>query len=266
MICLFFFLFFLFSFHWFSFRLSIWIIYLFEKRFLIFLFHFFKKLNFLVLNLFYLFIFWLACNLHRHFSSSPVRTIWSARSIGFHPLVSPLHPFIFQILNFGLTSFYSARFFSSLLLSIHPTLSPSIGSSLLVASPDVAEFERLRSRLNESQTQTRYLQSMVNIRDQELDRARKVSCHVSFVSLFFFFLISLSRERNKRASSKESARPFQKECLFLNFICKSTSHYKWFKLIESSSNTSNEWNVIFFFTCLEKKKFKSPGNIFFFKL
>lgn len=54
-------------------------------------------------------------------------------------------------------------------------MSLSIGSSLLVASPDVAEFERLRSRLNESQTQTRYLQSMVNIRDQELDRARKVS-------------------------------------------------------------------------------------------
>lgn len=51
----------------------------------------------------------------------------------------------------------------------------SIGSSLLVGSPDVTEFERLRSRLNESQTQTRYLQSMVNIRDQELDRARKVS-------------------------------------------------------------------------------------------
>lgn len=51
----------------------------------------------------------------------------------------------------------------------------SIGSSLLVASPDVAEYERLRSRLNESQTQTRLLQSMVNIRDQELDRARKVS-------------------------------------------------------------------------------------------
>lgn len=49
-----------------------------------------------------------------------------------------------------------------------------MGSSLLVASPDVGELERLRSRLNESQTQTRYLQSMVNIRDQELDRARKV--------------------------------------------------------------------------------------------
>lgn len=69
----------------------------------------------------------------------------------------------------------------------YPPPPPSIGSSLLVASPDVGELERLRSRLNESQTQTRYLQSMVNIRDQELDRARKVRI---FFSIDFSFVVS----------------------------------------------------------------------------
>jgi len=61
-----------------------------------------------------------------------------------------------------------------------------LGASLLVgalgpAGVDVAEYERLRSRLTETQSQTRYLQSMVSIRDQELDRARKVrNLHISF--------------------------------------------------------------------------------------
>lgn len=116
----------------------------------------------------------------------------SARSIGFSAREFQtkfyarflLYFYIFQIFfRFIFLVHFTARFFSSsLAATVHPpTLSPSIGSSLLVASPDVAEFERLRSRLNESQTQTRYLQSMVNIRDQELDRARKVSCHVFFV-------------------------------------------------------------------------------------
>lgn len=103
---------------------------------------------------------------------------------------------------------FSSSLFAAILSIHHPTLSPSIGSSLLVASPDVAEFERLRSRLNESQTQTRYLQSMVNIRDQELDRARKVSCHVSFcfVSLFSFFLVILTQSGTKQNSIETKKR------------------------------------------------------------
>jgi hypothetical protein len=88
----------------------------------------------------------------------------------------------------------------------------------------VAEFERLRSRLNESQTQTRYLQSMVNIRDQELDRARKVSCHVSlfFVSLFSFCLVFLTQSGTKQNSIETKKRQAvqKKECqiVFFNYL------------------------------------------------
>jgi hypothetical protein len=177
----------------------------------------------------------LACNLHRHFFLLLlVGTIRSARSIGFH--LRSFTSFLDFFLGFG--NFFVSKFrfdisfrfrplffflrLSSLLLSIHhPTLSPSIGSSLLVASPDVAEFERLRSRLNESQTQTRYLQSMVNIRDQELDRARKVSCHVSlfFVSLFSFFLVfsnSVGNETKQHRNQKAPGRP-NKNVIFFNY-------------------------------------------------
>ena len=125
--------------------------------------------------------------------------IWSARLIGFFRArisnqilrsFSLIFLYFSNFFPFHCLVHFTARFFSSsLAATVHPpTLFPSIGSSLLVASPDVAEFERLRSRLNESQTQTRYLQSMVNIRDQELDRARKVSCHV----FLFSFLNVLS--------------------------------------------------------------------------
>ena len=199
---MFFFFFFLFSFHWFSFRLSIFhfIFYFFKKLLISFHFLWFLKISFsfLALN------FWLACNLHRHivrfifiFSGRTIsglhdRSGFSAREFQtkFYARFL-LYFYIFQIFfRFIFLVHFTARFFSSsLAATVHPpTLSPSIGSSLLVASPDVAEFERLRSRLNESQTQTRYLQSMVNIRDQELDRARKVSCHV----FLFSFLNVLS--------------------------------------------------------------------------
>ena len=89
-------------------------------------------------------------------------------------------------------------------LPIAGLVSLSIGSSLLVASPDVAEFERLRSRLNESQTQTRYLQSMVNIRDQELDRARKVR-FCFFV--FFLFLSFLNMHHHEKSAPKQKTSP-----------------------------------------------------------
>ena len=89
-------------------------------------------------------------------------------------------------------------------LPIAGLVSLSIGSSLLVASPDVAEFERLRSRLNESQTQTRYLQSMVNIRDQELDRARKVR-FCFFV--FFLFLSFLNMHHHEKSAPKRKTSP-----------------------------------------------------------
>lgn len=58
----------------------------------------------------------------------------------------------------------------------------TIGGSSLLVPPD--EYERLKTRLNETQNQTRYLQSMIGIRDQELDRARKVSPSLdSFLTL-----------------------------------------------------------------------------------
>ena len=90
-------------------------------------------------------------------------------------------------------------------LPIAGLVSLSIGSSLLVASPDVAEFERLRSRLNESQTQTRYLQSMVNIRDQELDRARKV--RFCFFFCFFLFLSFLNMHHHEKSAPKRKTSP-----------------------------------------------------------
>ncbi len=140
-----------------------------------------------------------------------------------------------------------------------PLFPPSIGSSLLVASPDVAEFERLRSRLNESQTQTRYLQSMVNIRDQELDRARKVSCHVSFGSSSLFSCFSTQSGTKQNSIEAKSARPSQKKNVIFTIIHLSTLQMISVNQVSSIPETNGMLN--FFFTCLGKKKgFKSPAK------